>query len=139
MTSTAPTRTTYVNLPVKDLGRAVAFFTELGFTLAMPVNEQSAFMVISDGANLMLHTEAYFAEFTQSEIVDTATSKEVAVGLSAVSRQEVDDLVDTAVTAGGRALGEPQDQGFMYMRAFVDLDGHQWSLIYMDAAMSEQG
>jgi hypothetical protein len=34
--------------------------------------------------------------------------------------------------AGGQALGEPQDDGFMYMRGFRDLDGHQWSFIYMD-------
>ena len=33
-----------------------------------------------------------------------------------------------------QTLGEPEDQGFMYMRGFLDLDGHQWSFIYMDMA-----
>jgi predicted lactoylglutathione lyase len=29
-------------------------------------------------------------------------------------------------------LGEPVERGPMYMRAFRDLDGHQWSFIYLD-------
>jgi predicted lactoylglutathione lyase len=45
----------------------------------------------------------------------------------------VDDLVDKAVAAGSQPLGA-QDDGFMYMRGFLDLDGHQWSFIYMDMA-----
>jgi hypothetical protein len=40
---------------------------------------------------------------------------------------------------GGQALGEPVDDGFMYMQAFRDLDGHQWSFIHMDlSAVLEQ-
>jgi predicted lactoylglutathione lyase len=31
-------------------------------------------------------------------------------------------------------IGDAQDEGFMYMRGFRDLDGHQWSFIYMDMA-----
>jgi uncharacterized protein len=35
------------------------------------------------------------------------------------------------VAAGAEALGGAVDDGFMYMRGFRDLDGHQWSFIYM--------
>jgi predicted lactoylglutathione lyase len=86
----------------------------------------------------MLHAEPVFKSFTQQDITDTSKSREVIVGLSAESREQVDDLVDKAIAGGGEALGEPEDQGFMYMRAFRDLDGHQWSFIYMDmSAMPE--
>jgi predicted lactoylglutathione lyase len=54
------------------------------------------------------------------------------VGLSAERRGEVDDLTERALAAGAEPLGDPQDQGFMYMRGFRDLDGHQWSFIHMD-------
>ena len=27
---------------------------------------------------------------------------------------------------------EPQDMGFMYLRAFEDLDGHIWEIFWMD-------
>lgn len=60
-----------------------------------------------------------------------ASSSEVIVGLSADSRQEVDELLGKVVAGGGKDLGG-DDHGFMYMRGFQDPDGHQWSFIYMD-------
>ena len=59
--------------------------------------------------------------------------------VSAESLNEVDDLVRRALAAGAQDLGEAQDDGFMYMRGFLDLDGHQWSFIYMNiSAVAEQ-
>jgi predicted lactoylglutathione lyase len=127
------TRMTFVNLPVKDLHRTIEFFKGLGFSFNEQFSdENTACMVISDEAFAMLHLEPVFKEFTQQDITDTSTSREVLVGLSADSREEVDQLVDKAVASGGQAFGEPEDQGFMYMRAFRDVDGHQWSFIHMD-------
>lgn len=45
------------------------------------------------------------------------------MGLSAEIRDDVDDLVEKALAAGAEDLGEAQDDGFMYMRGFRDLDG----------------
>jgi uncharacterized protein len=56
----------------------------------------------------------------------------VTLGLSADSRQEVDELAERAVAAGGRAVGDPVSQGRTYMRAFLDPDGHRWSVIHVD-------
>jgi uncharacterized protein len=61
------------------------------------------------------------------------------MGLSAESTEQVDDLADRAIEAGGQALGEPQDDGVMYMRGFHDLDGRQWSFIYMDMSAIPDG
>jgi uncharacterized protein len=124
---------TFINLPVKDLAKTIEFFTTLGFSFNQQFSdENTTCMVISDDAYAMLHVEPVFKGFTQKDITDTSKSREVIVGLSAESKQQVDDLVDKAVGGGGQALGDPVDQGFMYMRAFRDLDGHQWSSIYMD-------
>jgi uncharacterized protein len=126
-------RKTFVNLPVKDLVRTREFFAALGFAFEEQFGDDStACMVIGDDAYAMLHAEARFREFTQQEVTDTTRSREVLVGLSAESRDEVDAVVGKAVAAGGEPLGDAEDQGFMYMRAFRDLDGHQWSLIHMD-------
>lgn len=124
-------RHTFVNLPVRDLGRAVEFFTALGFAPGQPGDGRTAQLVISEQANLMLHVQAYFADFAGASTPDPATQREVVVGLTTDTRAEVDDLVERAVAAGGQAVGEPQDWGFMYMRAFRDLDGHQWSFMHM--------
>jgi predicted lactoylglutathione lyase len=128
----------YIGLPVKDLAKATEFFTRLGFSFnPQASDDHTAGVVISDDTLVMLNAEPYFKEFTQSEVVDPSTAREVTLGLSAESRRQVDDLVERAVAAGGREMGAPVEQGPMYMRAFLDLDGHRWSLLHF--AMPEQG
>ena len=124
---------TFVNLPVKDLARSKQFFTSLGFGFNEQFGDDStACLVLSDLAFVLLHVEPTFAQFTQQEVADTSKTREVLIGLSADSRGAVDELVDRAVAGGGQSLGDAQDQGFMYMRAFLDPDGHQWSSVFMD-------
>jgi uncharacterized protein len=124
----------FVNLPVKDLTKATEFFTKLGFSFDEQFTDENATrMIVSDDTSVMLVVEPFFKGFiTPQDITDTSKSREVIVGLSAESREQVDDLADKALAAGGQSLGEPEDEGFMYMRGFRDLDGHQWSFIYMD-------
>lgn len=124
---------TFINLPVKDLAKSIGFFTKLGFSFNEQfTDENTTCMIISDEAYAMLHVEPTFEQFTQKEVTDTSKSREVIVGLSTESREQVDDLADKALVAGGEAMGERQDDGFMYMRGFRDLDGHQWSFLSMD-------
>jgi uncharacterized protein len=127
-------RMTFINLPVKDLARATGFFTKLGFSFdPMFTDENATRMIISDDTSVMLVTEPFFTGFIDpQDIADTSKSREVLVGLSAESREQVDDLSDKALAAGAEVLGDAEDDGFMYMRGFRDLDGHQWSFIYMD-------
>jgi predicted lactoylglutathione lyase len=125
---------TFINLPVQDLAKATTFFTELGFAFDRQFTDENATrMIISEDASVMLAVEPFFEGFIAPQsIADTSTSREVVVGLSAESREQVDDLVGKALAAGAQDLGEAQDDGFMYMRGFRDLDGHQWSFIHMD-------
>jgi predicted lactoylglutathione lyase len=125
---------TFVNLPVKDLRKATEFFTALGFSFDPQFTDENASrMIISEDTSVMLAVVPFFEGFIEpQEIADTSRSREVIVGLSAESREQVDDLAEKALAAGAQGLGEPDDQGFMYMRGFRDLDGHQWSFIHMD-------
>jgi uncharacterized protein len=127
-------RMAFINLPVKDLAKATAFFTKLGFSFdPMFTDENATRMIISNNASVMLVTEPFFKGFIDPlDIADTSKSREVIVGLSAESREQVDELTDKALAAGAEVLGDAEDDGFMYMRGFRDLDGHQWSFIYMD-------
>jgi uncharacterized protein len=126
-------RKIFVNLPVKDLNKAVEFFTRLGFTFNPQFTDESATcMVISGDIFAMLLVEARFKEFTPKPICDAQKATEVLVSLSCEDRAEVDDLVRKAVAAGGSIYNEPQDHGFMYSHGFQDLDGHIWEVFYMD-------
>ncbi len=132
---------TFINLPVKNLASTTEFFGKLGFSFDERFTDENATrMIISDETSAMLVVEPFFREFIEPQkIADTSKDREVIVGLSAESRDQVDQLVDKALAAGAESLGEPQDDGFMFMRGFRDLDGHQWSFIYMDmSAIPEQ-
>jgi uncharacterized protein len=123
----------FINLPVKDLKRSMAFFEKLGFkNNPQFTDDTAACMVISDVIYLMILTEAKFKTFTPKPIADAKKSTEVLVALSCASRAKVEELVRTAVAAGGSKYAEPNDHGFMYQHGFQDPDGHIWELIWMD-------
>lgn len=123
----------FVNLPVRNLEASKAFFARLGFGFnAQFTDETAAAMVISDAIFAMLLTHAKFAEFTPKAIADATRVSEVLIALSRDSRTEVDIMVDAALAAGGNQPRPAQDLGFMYSRAFNDLDGHIWEIMWMD-------
>jgi len=123
----------YVNLPVKDLKRSMAFFTALGFGFEPKfTNDSAACLIVAENIFIMLLIESFFMTFTKKELCDAKKSTEVLVCLSCDSRAQVTDLVAKATAAGGTIPREPQDHGFMYGHAFEDLDGHIWELIYME-------
>ncbi len=123
----------FINLPVKDLEKSIAFFTGLGYSFNPQfTDEKAGCMVISDSIFAMLLTEPFFETFTKKKVADAKTSTEVLIALDANSKDEVQQLVAKARELGGTIYAEPQDQGWMYQHSFADLDGHQWELIYMD-------
>jgi len=88
---------------------------------------------------VMLLAEPFFKTFTKKSLCNTATHTEGLVALSCENRAEVDALVKKALANGGTPAMPSQDHGFMYVRAFTDLDGHHWELIWMDTAALGQG
>lgn len=122
----------FVNLPVKDLPRSVAFFTALGYRFNPQFTDDNATcMIVDDHIFVMLLVEPYFQKFTNKPVSDARSSTEVLIALSLDSREQVDEIVRKALAAGGAAPLPPQDHGFMYQHGFEDLDGHLWEYLYM--------
>lgn len=123
----------FLNLAVKDLNRAISFFNELGF-LTNPkfTNDKGACIVISDDINVMILVKEFYQTFTKKQICDSATTSEVLISLSMESREQVDEMIEKAIKAGGTDYNEAKDYGWMYQRTFFDLDGHHWEVFYMD-------
>ena len=126
-------RKMFVNLPVRDLKQSMDFFGKLGFSFNPQfTDEKAACVIIGEDAYVMLLTEAFFRTFTRKELCDTSKYSEGLFALSCNSRAEVDEMVKTAIAAGGKHAVDPQDHGFMYGWSFYDLDGHHWEVIWMD-------
>jgi predicted lactoylglutathione lyase len=139
MATAATTRKIFVNLAVKDLDRAVEFFTKLGFTFDPRFTDETATcMVVSDDAFVMLLVEDRFKDFTKKELADPAKQTEAIMALSAESREQVDEFADTALASGATTANEPMEMDFMYARSFHDPDGHLWEIVWMDPTAIEQ-
>ena len=123
----------FVNLPVQDLSRSMAFFKALGYTFNMQfTNEDGACLALGDDIFVMLVGKPFFKSFITNDIADSKQVAEVIISLSVNSREAVEALVDKALAAGGSPSKEPNDMGFMYNRSFLDPDGHHWEVFYMD-------
>ena len=123
----------FVNLPVTDLPRAKAFYEAVGaknnpqFT-----DDTAACMVFSDTIHVMLLTHDKYKQFTSKEIADTHKTSAVLLAISEDSREGVDATLGKALKAGAKEPRDKQDYGWMYYRAFEDLDGHTWEVMWMD-------
>ncbi|SEF70551.1 VOC family protein [Billgrantia desiderata] len=128
-------RMIFVNLPVADLERSMAFYEALGFTNNPHfTDETAACMVLSETIHVMLLTHAKWRTFTDRPI-PPSDSSEVMLALSCESRAAVDAMNETAGANGGTADINPrQDHGFMYSCALADPDGHVWESFWMDPA-----
>jgi predicted lactoylglutathione lyase len=130
----------FINLPVKDLNKSVEFFTKLGYKFNPQFTDENATcMIVSDNIFVMLLVEKFFKTFTKKEICDATKNTEVLIALSCESKQQVIDMVNNAVKAGGSTYSEAADHGWMYQWAFADLDGHQWEYAFMDMSKLPQG
>ncbi|MEP6547691.1 MAG: VOC family protein [Gammaproteobacteria bacterium] len=128
------TKMIFINLPVRNLPEARAFYEALGATNNPQFSDETAAcMVFSDTIHVMLLTHAKWTVFTKKPISDAHVASEVMLALSAESRDAVNATAAAAGKAGGVAdINPPQDHGFMFSRSFEDPDGHVWEVVWMD-------
>jgi predicted lactoylglutathione lyase len=135
------TQQLFVNLPVRDLAKAKAFYEAIGAVSNPQFSDHaSACMVLSDTLFVMLLTHEKWAQFTRKPIADARQASEVMLALSAAGPEAVDTIVEAAGASGGKADVNPrQELGFMYSRSFEDTDGHVWEMVFMDMSQMPQG
>jgi uncharacterized protein len=125
----------FLSLAVASVAKSRAFYTALGWPLnATFSSETSASFAVSDAIQLMLSTPEALQTLSPKPLLSPATGTTVLISLACASRTEVDTLTEAAIKAGGRALHDPEDLGFMYSRAFEDLDGNGFGVFWMNPA-----
>lgn len=124
----------FVNLPVNDLAAANRFYEAIGCQKnEMFSDHQASSMAWSDTITFQLLTREYFASFTSKPVADAHGACAVLLALSYDSREAVDQITAAAVAAGGKADPRaPIDLGWLYNRAFEDVDGHVFEAVSMD-------
>lgn len=133
----------FLNICIQDLKRSIAFYEAIGFTQdPMFQSDTAVCMTLSSCAviNVMLITPDQFRDFCPPhKTVADANTTEILMCLSADRKEEVDEILETVVRAGGKADPSklPQPEG-MYGRSFEDPDGHVWEIGYMDMALLQE-
>ena len=131
----------WLNLASSDLKKSKEFYSKIGFTMneAHAAPHMVSMFVGSKKIILNLFSEAMIKGFAQHPVCDTKQSTEILFSLGANSRAEVDALAKKVVDAGGIVFGGPGEKdGWMYGCGFSDLDGHRWSVLYMDMSKMPQ-
>lgn len=133
-------RKIFINLPVTDLPRSIAFYAALGCVNEPKFSDDTAAcMIMSETIHVMLLSHAKWATFTTRPIPPRGSS-EVSLAFTCENRDEVDQLVTAAGAAGGTAdINPPEDHGFMYQRSLADPDDHVWEPFWMDQEMAAAG
>lgn len=122
----------FVNLPVKDLKRAIDFYTSLGFAFDPQYTDDNATcMIVNDRCYVMLLVEEFYQTFIHKPVADASKSSEVILSLLVADKNEVDRLVKQALAVGASVANDPVDMGFSYQWSFQDPDGHQWEFFCM--------
>lgn len=125
----------FVNLPVADVAKSRHFYQALGFSINEQFsNQDAACVVVSDQIYIMILQRDYFQTFTALPVGAPAQSVSSLFALSCDQRGAVDAITTAALAAGG---GEPmpvRDLGFIYSRAFTELDGQVFEPFWMDPA-----
>jgi predicted lactoylglutathione lyase len=125
-------RMIFLSLPVGDLARARSFYEELGFRInEHSSDDRTASVVVDENIVVTLQTRDRFAELVGGEAGDPARPTTVPC-LTVGDRAEVDDLVATAVGAGGRPWLPAQQDGARYTGSFADPDGNVWQVMWLD-------
>lgn len=124
-------RMIFVNLPVSDLDRAVAFYEALGFSRNPAFSDDTAAcIVVDDNIFVMLLTEPKFTGFINGAIAPSDVT-EVLTCITVDSREAVDDMRRRALAAGGSPWQDTSREDSMYFSTFADPDGHVWEVLAM--------
>ncbi len=134
----------YINLIVKDLARATAFYEAIGCTKnPMFSNDDASSMVWSEEIVFMLLTQEFAHNFSDGKnIPDQKESASAFYALSLASKEEVDEFCAKAKSAGGRVYENKFNQemagDFMYTYEVEDTEGYILEPSFMDISKFPQ-
>ena len=127
-------RSIFVNLPVRDVAAARAFFTAVGFRFCEEFGDPTcACLVVASNAFVLLMEAKRFRRYVDREPGDPALT-EVVTAVSAASRAEVDATVARAVAAGGTGWRSSYREIGVYAGGFRDLDDLAWEVVHVSAS-----
>lgn len=126
-------RQLFINLPVKDVNASMQFYTQLGFTVnPLFTFDNQKCMAWSDQVYVMLQTIDMFKSGIRKNPADPKKNTIATFTLLVESLDQLNEIMENGLKAGGTELKPAIDEGFMQVRNLEDLDGHIWGILFLD-------
>jgi predicted lactoylglutathione lyase len=123
----------FLNLPVNDVEKSMAFYLALGFTMnPLFTDKDQKCLVYSDSFYLMLQSHAFANSYVKKEVIDVHKSLIPSFTLPVESIEKVDEMMNNGISAGGIESVEVLREDFMYLRSMEDFDGYMWGIMCLD-------
>jgi predicted lactoylglutathione lyase len=123
----------FINLPITDLEKSKNFYAQLGFTnYPLFTSENQICMAWSEQILVMIQAKSFFNLGNSKSLTDTKNQLSATFTLPVGILEKVNEIIEKGLSAGGKEPIEMIDEGFMQVRSIEDLDGHLWSVIYLD-------
>jgi predicted lactoylglutathione lyase len=124
-------RLSVVNLGVADLQRARKFYVDGLHMPARPESTERAFWIEMNKVWLGFFQREKLAELARTDPAGSGFSG-VVLSHNVETKQEVDDVLQQAVAAGGKIARQPEDSadGISRIGYFEDLDGFRWEVAF---------
>lgn len=134
-------RISVLTLAVSDLENALSFYRDgLGLPTEGIVGREFehgavAFFDLSGGLKLAIWAQDDLVHDTGLPKTPICTTA-VSIGHNVLRREEVDDVMRKAMSAGAKLVKEPQDTFYGgYAGYFTDPDGHLWEIVWNPAML----
>ena len=123
----------FINLAVADVQKSMDFYTKMGFSNNPQFSDENGkCMVWYDNIFLMIMNHQKFSTFATKPIADTKNNVAALYSLSVQSVDEMNQIVNNALAAGGTEPTPMRDYSFMVQGTIQDFDGHTWEVFFMD-------
>ena len=123
----------FLNLPVSDVEKSMAFYLALGFSInPLFTDKGQKCLVYSDSIYLMLQSREFANSYVKKEVIDAHKSLIPSFTLPVESIEKVDEILNNGLTVGGVELVEVLKEDFMYLRSIEDFDGYMWGIMSLD-------
>lgn len=129
----------FINLPVKDPAASLDFYLNIGF-IPNPLFsfEEQKCLVWGEQVYLMLQSHEFFKSGNSKILPDTRQYAITTFSLPVESLNQVNEITEKALQAGGKEISPMVDEGFMQIRNIEDPDGHHWAVLYLDIEKFKQ-
>jgi len=124
---------------VDDLKKSLAFYRDgLGWPPWWPTEDNidsadHAAFELQNGLSFVLYPRAALAQDAQEQDARPSSAEFILTHVVG-SKEEVDELLQHAESAGATLVGQPIDESWGYSGKFKDVDGHLWEVLWNSSA-----